>query len=132
MFWLPRYGQYDISIVTALKTTKYLSRETRYGPLASAIQGLDYIHQMFRGTIGYPNLKNYVQRLMSDTSGPLYNSDVAWINPWEDVEGREDYNLVMHRTLVLSTACYFELPACLRGAKDRFDQWSVDSIFSST
>lgn len=108
----------------------YLQREQSYGPLASALDNLRYLDHMLRGTSVYPTFAGYMKNLMT----PLYQ-DSRWTNVWDDnapgttpeISNDKErlHDSVMFNNLVLETACFYEVPACLNEARKRFSEWET-------
>ncbi|OWA53424.1 Aminopeptidase N [Hypsibius exemplaris] len=104
----------------------YITTETKYGPLASALDNIRYLEQMLRGPTTYPPFSAYMTRLMT----PLYESASPWDNAWTDAaepnatpNSEETYDSVMFNNLIIETACFYEVDGCLKEAVRRFSAW---------
>ena len=116
----------------------YLStKETLYGPLASAMDNIRYLEQMLRGTDHYPSFAIYMKKL----AATLYKSDHSqWRTAWTDApistlttDSEQSYDQLMFNNLVIETACFYEVPECLAEARRRFSAWmdqGSDKAFS--
>jgi ERAP1-like C-terminal domain len=111
-----------------------LWKETKYGPLASAMDSLRYIDQMLRDSADYSAMQNYMQKLMQKG---LYQK-TKWINSWSDINDAADlqaendpertYDKVMANNIIIENACYYETSSCLQDASDKFDQWKDSGV----
>ncbi|KAM4619354.1 aminopeptidase N-like [Polymixia lowei] len=106
-----------ISTVLALRTTKYLSKETDYMPWESALDNLDYFYLMFDRSEVYGPMQAYLKKQVT----PLFNHYKRITANWTDVpEGHMDqYNQVN----AISMACSTGLQECQDLIKQWFNQW---------
>ncbi|CAH1252129.1 TRHDE [Branchiostoma lanceolatum] len=103
-FNLVRSG--DLTPAVALNLSRYLKRERDYLPWLAAERAFGYLHMMMADTNGSSDLKVYVQSLVT----PIYH-ELGW-------ENSGDHTTMLNGLTVLSMACRYGLPRCLRKARE--------------
>ena len=112
----------------------YLHRETHYGPLASAMDGVRYIEEMLRGTPDYAAFADFMKRLATELYGA---DDTKWVTDWRDADNtlpwvaddsEQSYDRVMFNNLVIETACFYGVQKCLDEATRRFGVWRALTV----
>ncbi|XP_066270939.1 thyrotropin-releasing hormone-degrading ectoenzyme-like [Branchiostoma lanceolatum] len=106
-FNLVRSG--DLAPAVALNLSRYLKREREYLPWLAVERAFGYLHMMLADTNGSSDLKVYVQSLVTY----IYH-ELGW-------ENSGDHTTMLNRLTVLSIACRYGLPRCLREARERKD-----------
>uniref|UniRef100_A0A8C6WQE3 Aminopeptidase n=1 Tax=Neogobius melanostomus TaxID=47308 RepID=A0A8C6WQE3_9GOBI len=106
-----------INTTLALKTTKYLSKETGYIPWESALRNLNYYILMFDRTEVYGALKGYLKKQIL----PLYEHFKVMTEDWNKVPaGHSDqYNQIN----AISMGCKMGVEGCRELIKNWFRQW---------
>lgn len=106
-----------INTTLALKTTKYLSKETDYIPWDVAMKNLYYYTLMFERTEVYGALKSYLKKQIQ----PLYEHFKVMTDNWTKVPtGHSDqYN----QKTAISVGCWVDVEGCRELTKSWFRQW---------
>ncbi|XP_077376335.1 aminopeptidase N-like isoform X2 [Festucalex cinctus] len=114
-FNLARAKMVDITL--ALRTTKYLSRETQYIPWQSALGNLNFYYLMFDRTEVYGPLQAYIRKLVQ----PLFEYFKKMTHTWTTVpEGiSNQYNQIN----AIAMACSVGVPACRELIRSWFKRW---------
>lgn len=106
-----------INTTLALKTTKYLSKETGYIPWESALRNLNYYILMFDRTEVYGALKGYLKKQIQ----PLYDHFKVMTENWTKVpEGHADQYNQMN---AIAMGCKMGVEGCRELTKNWFRQW---------
>nr|XP_057931223.1 aminopeptidase Ey-like isoform X2 [Doryrhamphus excisus]XP_057931224.1 aminopeptidase Ey-like isoform X2 [Doryrhamphus excisus]XP_057931225.1 aminopeptidase Ey-like isoform X2 [Doryrhamphus excisus]XP_057931226.1 aminopeptidase Ey-like isoform X2 [Doryrhamphus excisus]XP_057931227.1 aminopeptidase Ey-like isoform X2 [Doryrhamphus excisus] len=111
-----------IPTVLALKTTKYLSKDTEYMPWQSALNNLNFFYLMFDRSEVYGPMQDYLKKQVI----PLFNYYKEMTAQWTKVpEGHMDqYNQVN----AISLACRTGLQECQDQTTAWFKQWMDSKI----
>lgn len=106
-----------INTTMALKTTKYLSKETSYIPWETALKNLYYYNQMFDRTEVYGALKSYLKKQIQ----PLYEHFKVMTENWTKVpaDHADQYNQIN----AISMGCKMGVEGCRELTKSWFRQW---------
>lgn len=106
-----------ITTTLALRTTKYLSKETDYIPWESALRNLDYYILMFDRTEVYGALKGYLKKQIQ----PLYEHFRAMTANWIKVPAghTDQYNQIN----AIAMGCKMQVEGCRELIKQWFKQW---------
>uniref|UniRef100_A0A3Q2YZV4 Aminopeptidase n=1 Tax=Hippocampus comes TaxID=109280 RepID=A0A3Q2YZV4_HIPCM len=111
-----------IPTVLALKTTKYLGKETEYMPWESALNNLDFFYLMFDRSEVYGPMQDYLRKQVI----PLFNHYKNITDNWAKVpKGHMDqYNQVN----AISLACRTGHQECQTLTQAWFKQWMDEKI----
>ncbi|XP_061525821.1 aminopeptidase N-like isoform X1 [Phycodurus eques] len=114
-FNLARAKMVDITL--ALRTTKYLSKETQYIPWQSALRNLNFYYLMFDRTEVYGPLQAYTRKLIQ----PLFEYFKRITHNWTMIpEGiTNQYNQIN----AVGVSCMVGVPACRDLIKSWFKRW---------
>lgn len=106
-----------INTTMALKTTKYLSKETDYIPWVSAMRNLNYYILMFDRTEVYGALQAYLKKQIQ----PLYEHFKVMTENWTKVPAghADQYNQVN----AIGMSCNMDVEDCKDLIKKWFKQW---------
>ncbi|XP_077419319.1 aminopeptidase N-like [Vanacampus margaritifer] len=106
-----------VDITLALRTTKYLSKETQYIPWQSALGNLNFYYLMFDRTEVYGPLQAYIRKLVQ----PLFEHFKKITHTWTTVpEGiSNQYNQIN----AIAMACAVGVPACRELIRSWFKRW---------
>ncbi|KAJ0056264.1 hypothetical protein NL108_004542, partial [Boleophthalmus pectinirostris] len=106
-----------INTTLALKTTKYLSKETSYIPWESALRNLNYYILMFDRTEVYGALKSYLKKQIQ----PLYEHFKVLTENWTKVPARHADQY--HQINAIGMGCKMGVEGCRELTKNWFKQW---------
>ncbi|XP_061578143.1 alanyl (membrane) aminopeptidase b, tandem duplicate 1 [Cololabis saira] len=111
-----------IPTILALRTTKYLIKESEYMPWQSALNNLDFFYLMFDRSEVYGHMQNYLKTQVT----PLFNYYKTQTGNWANVpEGHMDqYNQVN----AIRLACRTGLTECKTLVTTWFKQWMDTDI----
>ncbi|XP_049573010.1 aminopeptidase N [Syngnathus scovelli] len=109
-----------VNVTLALRTTKYLSKETEYIPWQSAMGNLYFYFLMFERTEVYGPLQAYTKKLVQ----PLFEYFARITNNWTTVPERitDQYN----QRNAIAMACVVGMPACRDLIRSWFKRWMED------
>ncbi|XP_008409971.1 alanyl (membrane) aminopeptidase-like b isoform X1 [Poecilia reticulata] len=113
-FNLARAKQVDVTL--ALKSTRFLHRETAYLPWESAIRNLEYFILMFDRSEVYGPMQLYLRHQVEE----LYN---FFKNQTDNSIVPEDHSLQHNQITAIEVACSNELPDCVEMATKKFAEW---------
>lgn len=106
-----------INTTMALKTTKYLSKETGYIPWETALRNLNYYILMFDRTEVYGALKSYLKKQIQ----PLYEHFKVMTENWTKVPA--DFADQNNQINAISLGCKMDVEGCRELIKSWFRQW---------
>lgn len=97
---------------------KYSGAEEEYIVWERILAGLQYMEQMVApsspGLYLYERFRSY----MVDLVLPIYNK-----LGWEDSRSTDKWLDALHRDMIISTACRYDLDHCIQRAQDLFEEW---------
>ncbi|KFR02502.1 Aminopeptidase N, partial [Nipponia nippon] len=117
----PRRAKY-INVTVALRTTRFLSKETAYMPWEAALNNLHYFQLMFDRSEVFGVMTKYIQKQVT----PLFNHYKNITNNWGTIPSglMNQYNEIN----AISTACSYGIPECQELATKYFRQWKENVI----
>jgi hypothetical protein len=97
---------------------EYSHLEDSYIVWERILAGLQYIEQMITSSSSGFYLYERFRSYMVDLILPIYNK-----LGWEDNPLRDKWLDTLHRDIIISTACRFNLDHCIQRAQDLFEEW---------
>ncbi|CAF1185611.1 unnamed protein product, partial [Didymodactylos carnosus] len=119
VFNLARAGIVPASLVFDM--LKYATKEEKYIVWERILSGVSYIEQMLSHTPTFSLFKAY----MTDLIMPIYNS-LTWTE-----KPTEDWLSSLHRDLIISAACRYDISDCITIAKTKFDEWQNQPLVNN-
>ncbi|CAF3546049.1 unnamed protein product [Rotaria sp. Silwood1] len=97
---------------------EYSHLEDSYIVWERILSGLQYIEQMIASSSSGLYLYERFRSYMVDLILPIYNK-----LDWEDNSSTDKWLDTLHRDMIISTACRYDLDHCIKHAQVLFEQW---------
>ncbi|XP_069966544.1 aminopeptidase N isoform X1 [Bactrocera oleae] len=107
-------GDQDYDI--AMRLIEYLVRERDYIPWKAALDNLRDVNRILRQTPEYEYFKKYMRKILS----PIYLY-LGGLNVTDEIKTAP--HTILHKELIASWACRFEVEDCIPSAQQYFKQW---------